>query len=80
MWVATSRAKTISVPSFIPIEKVRSLFPYYLSNWAATLATKLESSPPDSRHPIGLSESSLDLTVALKVLTIYLYSYKFSSL
>lgn len=62
----------MSVPSFIPIEKVRSLFPYCFSKWAATLATKLESSPPDNRHPIGLSESSLDLTVDMNVLTISL--------
>lgn len=62
----------MSVPSFIPIEKVRSLFPYCLSKWAATLATKLESSPPDNKQPRGLSESSLDLTAAVKVLTISL--------
>lgn len=60
----------MSVPSFIPIEKVFSLLPSYLSKCAATLATKLESNPPESRQPIGLSESSLDFTAALNVLTI----------
>lgn len=79
MCLATSRANTISVPSFIPILNVRSLYPFSLRSEAATLATKLESRPPDRRQPIALSDIKRSSTAYLNTLTISRYNSIFSS-
>jgi hypothetical protein len=60
-----------SVPYFIPIEKVFNVFPLSFKRDEAILATKLESSPPERRHPIGRSDMSLSYTALLKVDTIF---------
>ncbi len=69
MCFATSRAKTMSVPYFIPILNVLSFCPFFLSKSAAILATRLESNPPESKHPIGLSDMSLSSIVFVKTET-----------
>jgi hypothetical protein len=56
----------------MPMLKVFSLCPFYLRREAATLATRLESNPPESRQPIGLSDINLSLTASWKVSTISL--------
>jgi hypothetical protein len=52
------------------MEKVFKVFPLCFSKEAATLATKLESSPPESRQPIGLSDISLSSTAFLNTATM----------